>query len=139
MLSNVYKLLRSWTIIVMLFSLIGIASLTYMHSSSTNNTIDKTDNFRDDLTLLKEGTKFGWVDKSGKFVIPLQFDATYGFHDGRALVQRGGKWGYIDKSGKYVISPQFEATTGFIAGLARVQKAGQWFYIDKTGRTVAKP
>ena len=89
----------------MLFSLIGIASLTYMHSSSTNNTIDKTGNFRDDLTLVKKGIKFGWVDKSGKYVIPPQFEATTGFIDGLARVQKAGQWFYIDKTGRTVANP----------------------------------
>ena len=46
--------------------------------------------------------KVGYIDKSGKLVIPMKYDnptlSSY-FMDGLALVYLNGDWGYIDKEG----------------------------------------
>ena len=105
MLSNVSKHMKAYAIFLLLFSLIGIASLTYMHSSSTNNTIDTTDNFHDGLALVQKAGKWGYIDKSGKYAIPLQFDKVENFADGLARVQKAGEWIYIDKTGRTVAKP----------------------------------
>ena len=50
----------------------------------------------------------GYIDSTGKTIIPLRFDDARGFSDGLAAVQVGGQWGYIDTLGTFVIQPQFE-------------------------------
>ncbi len=70
------------------------------------------------------GEKFGYIDHSGKLVIPARFDAALDFDGGLALVEvhvcgdsdrapRTGKCmkgrtdvaGYVDRQGKYVVAP----------------------------------
>jgi hypothetical protein len=93
------------------------------------------------LFRVQIGSKYGFIDKTGKIVIKPQFDdALLGFFEGLAEVQIGGKWGYIDKSGNIVIKPQFDGTSGFQEGLAKVFIGGKEAgYIDKTGRYVWEP
>ena len=65
--------------------------------------------------------KWGFVDKSFRFVIQPQFDWAEGFSEGRAVVQVGRKWGFIDKSGQVVIQPKYDLVWRFSDGLARVR------------------
>src|SRR3954447_13271666 len=63
-----------------------------------------------DPLLVEKDNLFGFIDRTGKVVIPLQFDNALPFSDGLAPVWIGGgtQWGYIDRTGKKVIQPQFE-------------------------------
>ena len=46
------------------------------------------------------GKKYGFIDKSGKEVVPPKYDWTGHFYEGRARVRLGKKYGFVDKSGK---------------------------------------
>jgi len=56
--------------------------------------------------------KLGFIDKSGKEVIPPKYDAASDFSEGLAAVRIGdrntGKWGFIDKSGNEIAKIAFE-------------------------------
>ena len=80
--------------------------------------------------------KSGYIDKTGKLVIPCEWDSASVFSEGLAEVQKDGKWGYIDKTGKLVIPCEWDWADGFSEGLALVQKDKKWGYIDKTGKLV---
>jgi hypothetical protein len=90
--------------------------------------------------------KWGYINKSGKIVIPPQYDGAWDFSEGLAAVQVGDVRGYIDEKGNMVIKPQFSMTRKFSEGKAAVfvgagkfgtmmdmRGSGQWKYIDKTG------
>ncbi len=69
----------------------------------------------DRLFLIKERGKYGYIDRTGRVVIPPQFVDAGNFSEGLAGVQlskEGHKHGYIDTSGKMVIPPQFEECRG---------------------------
>jgi len=83
------------------------------------------------LFPVKEGTKYGFIDRSGKVVIAAQFDRVTDFSEGRAAVQVNKKWGYIDTSGKYVIEPQFDSASVYENGLASVKLGKKTGYIDR--------
>ena len=52
------------------------------------------------LIPYRKGDKWGYIDKKGKIVIPIQYDDAWPFSDnGLARVKVNGKWGYIDKKG----------------------------------------
>lgn len=85
-------------------------------------------------------SKYGFIDHSGKWVIPRSFVAADDFHDGLAAASgKDGSWGYIGKVGKFVIPPRFEAASEFSEGLAAVRIRGRWGWIDKTGDMVIPP
>ncbi len=63
----------------------------------------------DGLVLVQnEDSKYGYVDKTGKTVVPFVYENLYSFSEGLALFSEykedyGFKYGYIDKTGKVVI------------------------------------
>src|ERR1019366_5209202 len=82
-----------------------------------------------------QGGKWGFIDNTGKMVIPEQFEDAWGFTpDGLAIVKKTGKWGYIDKTGKMVISATYYACASFNNGFAVVQKEGGFGLINRAGK-----
>ena len=67
---------------------------------------------------------WGYVDRTGKVVIPAQFAEGRDFADGMAAVKIKDNWGYIDRTGKVVITPQFAAGRRFADGMAAVKIQG---------------
>jgi hypothetical protein len=89
---------------------------------------------------------YGFINKTGKIMIPPQFIFADHYSDGLARVNVGSSgWGYIDKKGSIVIEPTFFAATvdnlpqKFSEGLAAVKVDGKWGYIDKKGKMVIVP
>jgi hypothetical protein len=96
----------------------------------------------------KDG-KSGFIDNTGKIVIPLKFDSANNFRDGLALVTLNGKKFFIDSTGRTVFEARFDIIRDFSEGLAAVNigekripniglisDPGKWGYIDKTGKLV---
>jgi serine/threonine protein kinase len=78
--------------------------------------------------------KVGFIDKTGKEVIPCKYDDAGTFSEGLAAVEFNGRWGFIDKTGEEVISCKYDEKWPFSEGLAAVELNGKWGYIDKTGK-----
>lgn len=95
--------------------------------------------FSENLAAVGMNGKFGYIDTSGKVVIPYQFEDAQSFSEGLALAKMGGKWGYIDKTGKFVIKPEYYEVSSFSEGLAAVKMGGKLGYIDKTGKFAIPP
>ena len=51
--------------------------------------------------VCREG-KWGYIDKTGREVIPCKYDSAVNFREGLAIVYKSGKWGFIDKTGRKV-------------------------------------
>ncbi|MFN8237439.1 MAG: WG repeat-containing protein [Chitinophagales bacterium] len=88
--------------------------------------------------------KFGFVDASGKPVIPATFSFAANFSEGLAVAAKGDNTqtalkGYINSKGVFAIPPAYTAAGDFSEGLARVQVNGKWGYIDKNGKMVISP
>ncbi len=67
--------------------------------------------------------KRGYIDQTGKIMIPPQFGGAGNFVEGRAVVatyEKGYKEGYIDSSGQLVIPFRFDQARDFSEGLAAV-------------------
>ena len=114
--------------------------------------IEEYTRFVDGLAKVKKGEKFGYVDKTGRFVIEARFANAEDFSEEVAVVRtnksfsslEGGdessvKYGFIDRSGKFVIKPQFDGVESFSEGLAVVNIGYKYGYIDKTGKVVIAP
>jgi hypothetical protein len=86
-----------------------------------------------------EGGLWGYVDRSGEWVIEPRFEAAGAFTDDLAVVRApGGRKGYVDRRGDWVIEPGFDQLRPFAEGLAAVAKGGLWGFIDKAGETVVE-
>ena len=88
------------------------------------------------LAWVRKGNKYGFIDTTGKVVIPFQYDLTYGFSEGLARVEKDGKVGFINKTGDIAIPLQYDDAGGFKEVFAEVNKADKWFYINKQGQRV---
>lgn len=91
----------------------------------------------------RDKRKFGYVDTSGKIVIPTVFDDARDFSEGvaavRASTTSGYRWGFIDKTGAWVIPAKFSKEPyPFVEGLSSVQKANdKCVFFDKSGTVVS--
>src|ERR1017187_10137738 len=94
--------------------------------------------------------KYGFMDRSGKTVIPPQFDGAFGFSEGLAQVRVGSKSGYINAKGVLVITPQFDAALQFQYERAAVKlccggefwqkkQGDRYGFIDKDGKYISSP
>jgi hypothetical protein len=54
------------------------------------------------------GGKWGYADRDGREVIPLQFDEAHEFRGGVAAAKVGEKWGLIDRTGRLVLNPRYD-------------------------------
>ncbi len=83
------------------------------------------------------GASFGYIDKTGKFVIKPQFNEAEPFFEDLAAVEVDKKYGYIDKKGNFFVKPQYRSAYRFIKGVGKVivwDESGFWEgYILKTG------
>jgi len=80
--------------------------------------------------------KWGFINKSGKVILPFEYDNAGRFGEGLACVELNGKWGFIDKTGKEVIPLMYDDVERFENGKAKVMLDGKYFYIDKSGNRI---
>jgi hypothetical protein len=108
--------------------------------------------FKEGLALFRvresERVRYGFLDESGKEVIPAVFHSAYSFSEGLAAAKVGNLWGYIVPSGVFKITPRFEGTRPgpkrpedtragyFVSGLAPVWSGHGYGFIDTTGKFV---
>lgn len=76
------------------------------------------------------GGKWGFIDFTGKEVIPLKYDMVKDFSEGKAAVRIGGKWAYIDKTGKELTPFQYTEAEDFANGKASVVLNGETIIIN---------
>jgi WG containing repeat len=78
--------------------------------------------------------KFGFIDRSGKMVIPPQFESADRFSEGLAFVKTSNRFGYIDHQGKFALRSKFDPFQPFSDGLTPISlPKGRQAFIDKTG------
>lgn len=84
------------------------------------------------LAVKKEG-KWGYIDSTGKWIIPPIYEDAYPFSEGYAIVSKNKKYGYVDTNGNIKIQFQFDSAKPFSENLAFVLNDKQWSIIDKQG------
>lgn len=102
---------------------------------------DWIDDYSEDMAIVSKNGKKGYIDKSGKVIIPLKYDLAYPFREGMAQVSThdGSVYhcGYINKSGKEIIPLKYtSASWWFQDGTAVVGEGSKKFVIDKSGKVV---
>jgi hypothetical protein len=88
------------------------------------------------LACVKNGGKYGYIDKNGNWMIQPQFESARVFSEGLAAVRIQELEGYIDRSGNIVIQPQFYWTDDFRGDLAEVELQGEQLYVDRQGKII---
>lgn len=98
--------------------------------------------FSEGLAKVSRGDKYGYIDKSGKLVIPLTLDdagldsilcGDSDFHQGRAAIRIKDKCGFIDTVGKLVIPAKYGQTLSFQDGLAYITNGDDSGFIAPDG------
>jgi WG containing repeat len=86
------------------------------------------------------GYKWGFIDKTGKYIAEPLYRRAGKFSEGLAPVEHpNGLWGFLNRSGGWAISPRFQWASGFSEGLACVRITGKFGFIDQTGKMVIAP
>jgi hypothetical protein len=120
---------------------------------------------QDEPIVAVQDGKYGYIDHTGKIVIPSQFlwaedfwkglgtvyvcgqylsiDSSGVLHPLRIAIQDhveprrdGKKVGFVGDDGRFKISPTFDDALPFSDGLAAVQRDGKWGFIDAAGHLV---
>ena len=88
------------------------------------------------LVPFREHNKYGWVDLSGKIVVPAAFKKTFPFVNGLARFKAGDYFGYLGTNGKIAIHPNYDAAWDFNNGMARVKEGPVLRFINKRGKEI---
>lgn len=82
-----------------------------------------------------EGIKYGYIDSSGKVIIPVKFDFAEDFQENALVIVRiDDKAGVIDEKGKYVIQPKYSDIQPFKEGRSIVADNQKYKVIDENGK-----
>ena len=95
-------------------------------------------NFHEGLAKYTDGG-WGFIDRSGRIVIPARFTEVGDFSEGLAFVAASERqrYGYINKEGQLVIPYRFKYASDFHEGLALVILMNiRYAFIDRTGKIV---
>jgi hypothetical protein len=131
---NYLKLINNNKMKTLFFTIMLLwASLSFAQNTKKYDFVGK---YSEGFALVKVKGKYGFIDKTGKEVIPLKYDNADSFEKGLANVKLNGKWGYIDNTGKQIIPLKYDYARCFIRGLAAVELNGKWGFIDINGREI---
>jgi len=100
------------------------------------NESKEVSSFHEGLAAIRKDGKWGFMDKTGKIVIPTIYSSARDFHEGLAAVSKDGKSGYIDKEGNVILPFNFQDASDFIGGYANVvggEDSVFFCVIDKMG------
>jgi len=106
---------------------------------SDSETAPESSEAPETLFLVKQNGRYGFMNSTGKLVIPCQYELANPFSDGMAVVMAAGGWSYIDPKGRMLLRPQFLEARDFSEGYAAVKVEGKYGYINKKGYVVIKP
>lgn len=85
------------------------------------------------------GTKWGYIDRSGKMVIQPKYEDAQDFQDnGLAIVGMHGNYGLIDRSDRYVVSPIYQSISPFSEHRAIVIDHQGFKMIDEQGNVLTR-
>jgi len=117
--------------------------------------------------IVKDG-KYGYIDSTGRIVVPPRFEWAGSFGSrfapayvcGRSVAvdskghlhpwyamavdapmefERGGKIGFVNSAGRFVVEPVFDDALPFSEGYAAVRVGGRWGFVDDQGRMRIAP
>ena len=89
--------------------------------------------FSQGLAVVRLADKFGYIDQSGIFIVPPEFEAAESFREGFAVVRLHGKCGLIRTDGSWLAGPQFNDMLGFENGRGYGRIGRRWVVVDGAG------
>ncbi|WP_046216682.1 WG repeat-containing protein, partial [Paenibacillus wulumuqiensis] len=87
-----------------------------------------------------DNDKYGFIDKTGEFVIPPTYYQLFDFSEDLAAfrLKTAGKWGFINPDNEVVIKPKFQSVSNFSEGISAVELKDSYGYIDRQGKWIVK-
>jgi hypothetical protein len=123
---------------MLIFNSFGIkATISQADRENLSKSLAKYDGFSNFAAVSKDGM-WGFIDKTGKEVIPCIYDMVYLFSDGFAKVEQSRRSGFVDKTGNEVFPCIFNEAESFSDGLASVLLGNAMGYIDKEGYFIGR-
>lgn len=93
--------------------------------------------FHEGLVAVKKDNLWGYINKVGKVVIPMKYDAGSSFLDGLARVKLNGKYGFVDKTGKEIIPLKYDdVILPWRANSLPVKIKDKWGMINDNGHLI---
>jgi hypothetical protein len=104
---------------------------------------DNASDFSEGLAEVTKDGKAGYVDITGKEVVPLIYDhdiRNHSFCGEIAVVCKDYKYGFVDKTGKELIAPQYDyCYNDYDDSCFVVRKEKIWSIVDNTGKEMMLP
>ena len=88
------------------------------------------------LIPVEKNDFFGYVDTTGKLIIPLKYRSAAKFESGLGRVSDGSTYGFINKYDELIIPFRFINAGDFSLGLAWVYNGFRYGYIDNSGNLI---
>jgi hypothetical protein len=90
--------------------------------------------FNEGLCPIGQGSKVGYVDRSGSWQIEPRFAVANRFSEGLATVSPDGvSFGCVDRKGAFIVRPSYDQLGVFRSGLCAANRANKWGYIGRDG------
>jgi hypothetical protein len=93
-------------------------------------------NVETNLIQVQKKDKVGYIDKTGKKIIPLEYEdgVVSDFKNKIIAVKKNGKWGFINFQNKVVTKFIYDLVYNESCGASIVKKDDKYGYADSTGR-----
>lgn len=101
-----------------------------------NEEYDEIGEFSENLAGVKKSGKTGYIDTTGKMVIPYKFDIGTPFYNGFALVKDVNEYYLINKKGEKAMKDIYNGATNPANGTYPVQKGTSYGIIDEKGKVL---
>lgn len=93
--------------------------------------------YQDGLVAVRKEGIWGYIDKTGSWVIPPQFDGVSGFSGGYAKVSAGAENKLLDKAGNTVWEGRFNYIAPASEDMANIREGNKWGFVNlRTGKTI---
>lgn len=94
--------------------------------------------FREGLAPVIKNRKYGFINKTGKLVVPCIYDDLRDYRVSKQFVylKKNGKFGCIDKNGKEILPFIYDSVGEFSEGLACVFRDDKYGFVDMTGKEI---
>ena len=101
------------------------------------NSYDKVEDYYYGIALVKKGDKYGYIDKNGNEIVPVEYDMANNFTKLKfAKVKKNGKWGYIDNTGKAIIPIEYAYCGEVSNDIVAVGNGGKYGFISIDGKDI---
>jgi hypothetical protein len=100
---------------------------------------DSQTEYADGIAEVSKGGKYGFIDQSGKEVVPVKYDAVSPFVGEVAKVKLNNKFGFVNKTGAEVVVPKYDKIYNFSRGIAKIEINGKFGFVNEKGKEIIAP